>query len=123
MRKLLWFTCILALLASLPAVAQKQKPPVGDAPKPFILPPVERFTLANGLQVALVPYGSVPKVEVRAVVRAGQLNENADQVWLNELTALMMKEGTKSHSAQDVDQMASSMGGDLSVNANGDTTT
>jgi len=128
MKKLVLITCILALLASLPAMAQqqnvtqKQKPPVGDPPKPFVLPAVERFTLPNGLQVALVPYGSVPKVEVLAVVRAGILNEKPDHVWLNELTALLMKEGTKQRSSKEVDETASGMGGDLDVSTSGDVT-
>jgi predicted Zn-dependent peptidase len=126
MKKLILFTCILALLASLPAMgqkqAEKQKPPVGDAPKPFTLPAVERFTLPNGIQVALVPYGAVPKVEVLAVVKAGVLNESADQVWLSNLNALLMKEGTKKRSAKEVDETAAGMGGDLDISASGDVT-
>jgi len=123
MKKLIVITCILAMFASLPAMAEKQKPPVGDAPRPFTLPTVERFTLPNGLQIALVPYGSVPKVEVMAVVRAGSINEAADQVWLTDLTAALMKEGTKLRSAKEVDETAASMGGDLTVDATGDQTT
>jgi predicted Zn-dependent peptidase len=123
MKKLILVTCILALLAALPAMAEKQKPPVGDAPRPFVLPTVDRFTLPNGIEVALVPYGSVPKVEVLAVVRAGNINEGADQVWLSDLTSLLMKEGTKAHTSKQVDEAAASMGGDLSINAGAETTT
>ena len=68
------------------ASAQKEQPPAGTAPKPFTLPKKETFTLKNGMKVTLVPYGSVPKVTVTAVVRAGNLNETEQQTWLANVT-------------------------------------
>src|SRR5690242_14400698 len=122
MKKLILITCILALLVSLPAMAEKQNPPARDAPKPFVLPTAERFTLPNGLKVALVPYGSVPKVAVLAVLRPGNLNDVNDQAWLAGLTSALMKEGTKLRSAKAVDETAAGMGGDLTINTGEDQT-
>lgn len=97
------------------ASAQKQTPPAGSAPKPFTLPRKETFTLKNGTQVTLVPYGSIPKVTVSAVVLAGNINEAAEQVWLADLTGELMEEGTTTRSGEAVAQEAARMGGSLSI--------
>ena len=64
------------------AAAKKQSPPQGSAPKPFHVPQAEKFSLPNGLEVTLVPYGAIPKVTVALSIRAGNLNEAENQVWL-----------------------------------------
>ncbi len=127
-------TSFLALTSSLPAVSQnsgaqssqpqvaKQRPPAGSAPKPFHVPQQEKFTLPNGLQVTMVPYGAIPKVTIALSIRAGNLNEAANQVWLADITTSLMKEGTTSRSAQQVAQDAASMGGSVDVNVGPDLT-
>lgn len=102
--------------------AKKQTPPPGTAPKPFHVPQQEKFSLPNGLEVTMVPYGEIPKVTIEVSVRAGNLNESEKQVWLADLTAAMMKEGTTSRSAEQVAQDASSMGGSIDVSAGADLT-
>src|ERR1035441_9959610 len=72
----------------------KETPPQGPPPKPFHLPATTDFTLPNGMQVTIVPYGTVPKVAVRLLVGAGAIHESAGQVWLSKLNAALMKEGT-----------------------------
>jgi zinc protease len=123
--------CALSLavvLSAPPALAQeikqarKQTPPAGGKPKAFTLPQKETITLANGLRATLVPYGTLPKVMVSVVVRAGKLNESAKEVWLSDLTASMLKEGTATRSAEQVAQEAASMGGSLEVNVGADQT-
>jgi predicted Zn-dependent peptidase len=101
---------------------QKETPPAGATPKPFTLPRKETFTLKNGMRVTLVPYGSVPKVTVRAVVRTGSLNETATQTWLAALTGSMLKEGTTSRSAEQIAQEAAQMGGQITVGVGADQT-
>ena len=101
---------------------KKQTPPPGSAPKPFRVPQPEKFTLPNGLQVTLVPYGAIPKVTISLSVRAGNLNEPENQVWLADLTTTLIKEGTTSRSAQQVAQEAASMGGSVDVNVGLDLT-
>ena len=102
---------------------QKEPPPAGGTPKPFTLPKKDTFTLKNGMKVTLVPYGSVPKVTVTAAVRAGNLNEGAEQVWLSTITGNMLKEGTATRSAEQLAQEAARMGGQLNVNVGADLTT
>jgi zinc protease len=107
-----------------PAAQQttKQRPPAGAPPKPFKLPPKQEFTLPNGLRVTFVQYGSTPKVAVRAIVRAGNLNEAADQVWLADLAGDLLKEGTTTRSAEQIALDAARMGGSLDVSVGTDQT-
>lgn len=128
-KKLQIIVCFVLLgvygLTTPTALAQqqtKEKPPAGGTPKAFTLPQKQTFTLKNGMKVTLVPYGSVPKVAVRAVVRAGSLNEKAEQVWLANLTGTMLKEGTSTRSAEQIAQEAAQMGGQLSVGVGADQT-
>ena len=100
----------------------KQAPPAGGPPKAFHLPTLEKFTLPNGLQVTMAPFGSIPKVQVSVAVRVGSLNESASQVWLSELTGRLMKEGTTAKTAEQVAAQAASMGGSIDVQAGPDIT-
>jgi zinc protease len=101
--------------AATAATPQKQTPPEGGRPRPFALPKRETFKLGNGMTVTLVPYGTIPKVNVRAVVRTGNLNEPAGKTWLADLTGDLMKEGTPTRTAQQIAEEAAAMGGTLSV--------
>ncbi|MBZ5534181.1 MAG: insulinase family protein [Acidobacteriia bacterium] len=121
----------LALVLSLAGLAQekaaappqKQTPPAGGPPKAFTVPQKQTFTLPNGLQVTMVPYGTLPKVAILATVRAGSLNEAADQVWLSDFTGRLIKEGgTKSRSAEQVAQESASMGGSINIGTGYDQT-
>ena len=111
------------LSAQITPAQQKQMPPPGGTPKPFTLPRKETFTLKNGTRVTLVPYGSIPKVTVSAVVRAGNINETAEQVWLADLTGDLLKEGTTTRSAESVAEAAAQMGGRLNISVGSDQTT
>src|SRR5215211_7518631 len=108
-------------LAQSPA-AQKQEPPAGGPPKPFVLPKKEAFTLKNGIVVTLVPYGIIPKVAVSAYVRAGNINETESQTWLADLTGDMLKEGTTTRTAAQVAEEAARMGGQLGIGVGVDQT-
>ena len=115
----------IVLLCALSVAAfagPKETPPQGPPPKPFKLAATQDFTLPNGMQVTLAPYGIVPKVAIRAYVRAGGIDESAGQVWLSRLTASLMKEGTRTRSAEQVAREAAEMGGQLEIDAGPDFT-
>ena len=63
------------LFSAIGAFAQKETPPAGGQPKPFVFPKQDTYTLSNGMRVTLVRYGTIPKVAMQAIVRAGSLNE------------------------------------------------
>ncbi|MEP9400275.1 pitrilysin family protein [Sphingomonas sp. VNH70] len=88
-------------------------PPIG-APKAYKVPASETYTLANGMQVTLVPYGNVPKVAVSLRVYAGNLNEGRDP-WLADLAGDMLKEGAGSRDSAALATAAAAMGGNLGV--------
>jgi predicted Zn-dependent peptidase len=114
-------TFALSAVVVAPQSAQ-QKPPEAGAPKDFVLPTARRFTLANGLPVTMVPFGQVPKVAIRLVVAAANVNEGKDEVWLADLTGNMMREGTTAKTADVVASEFAGMGGELAVNVGPDTT-
>jgi zinc protease len=114
---------VISLGAALPAAAQKEKPPPVGAPKDFKLPATREFSLPNGMGVTLVPFGTVPKVAVMLAVRAGRINERADQVSLSELTGDLLSEGTTRLDAARLAEQAAGMGGNLGVAVGQDVTT
>lgn len=112
----------LALLLSIAAspLSGQERPPAPGTPKNLELPEAHRFTLDNGLQVSLVPFGSVPKVDAQLVVRVGNVNEAADEVWLADLMADLMREGTTTRSEQQISLEAARMGGSVGVSVSAD---
>jgi zinc protease len=98
------------------------EPPKPGTPKDFRVPEPKRFTLENGLQVALVEWGNIPKVRVSLVVRTGNAFEDATQTWLADLTGDLMREGTTSKTGTELSRDAARMGGALSIGVGGDTT-
>ncbi|MEX2117706.1 MAG: pitrilysin family protein [Bacteroidota bacterium] len=124
MKRNQFFLTLLSLLFLVPGlVAQKQLPPEGGKPKDFNLPHKHTFTLENGLNVTMVPYGSLPKVTVSVIIRSGNLNEQSNEVWLADITGDMMKEGTTTRSAQQIAEEAAAMGGMVNISTGLDQTT
>ena len=123
MKNIRMIMVVLLVIAMAPGVqAQKELPPEGSAPKDFKLPAQQTFVLDNGLNVTMVPYGTLPKVTVMIVVRAGNLNETEQEVWLADVTGELMKEGTTSRSGAAVAEEAASMGGAVNINVGPDLT-
>jgi predicted Zn-dependent peptidase len=115
-----------ALFAATIAAQQNQfpsTPPAPGQPKGFSLPETKKFTLENGLQVTLVPYGTVPKVDIVLAVDSGNAYEHANEVWLADLLGELMMEGTKTRSATEVSEQAAQMGGSVTVAVGADTAT
>lgn len=117
--------CLSAMILTIMAVttfAQKEVPPTGGQPKPFVFPQQDTYTLGNGMKVTLVQYGSVPKVAMQAIVRAGSLNEKSDQRWISDMAATLLKEGTTTRSAEQIARETAEMGGSIFVSAGTDKT-
>lgn len=103
------------ILSAGPTLAQKQSPPPPGPPKDFVAPAATKFRLDNGLEVTLVPYGTVPKVRVELAVLAGNAYDSAKQISLADLTGSLMREGTTTKTATQISQAAARMGGSLDV--------
>jgi predicted Zn-dependent peptidase len=118
-------TLTLVLVATLAAATltagQSTEPPAGP-PRDFNLPEQRTVTLDNGLVARLVPFGNIPKVTLGVFVRTGNLNEQADEVWLADLIGSYLKEGSGDQSAESIALAFAGMGGDLDVNVGMDLT-
>jgi zinc protease len=106
-----------------PALAQKQTPPAGGPPKAFTVPAHETYSLPNGMQVTLIPYGNVPKVTVSVALRTGNLNEPKGKLGLADLTGDLLKEGTATLTSQALAETTARMGSALNVGVGADQST
>ena len=123
----LLFSALLALTSLAlagPALAQgfPSTPPEPGPPLPFEIPEGTTFALDNGVDVTLVPYGSLPKANVYAVVRVGNVDEAADQTGRADLLTALLTEGTTTRSAEAIAREAAEMGGAVSAGAGLDQT-
>lgn len=121
MKRQLWLATLF-IAVTIQVAAQKSDAPTPGPSKPFNLPVRQAIALPNGAKLNLVPYGAIPKVQISLYIRAASLNEPADKVWLSNLTASLMREGTKTKTAEEVDAAFARMGGRLIVNAGDDDT-
>ncbi len=99
----------------------KEAPPAPAPPRDFALPAPKQFVLDNGLRVILVNYGSVPKVNVGLYVAAGNSYESPAEVWLGDLTAQLMREGTTSKTGSQISTASAQMGGQVDIAVGVDT--
>lgn len=111
-------------VAAAPAkpAAPKETPPPGGTPRDFQLPAKEDFTLDNGLQARLVPYGTVPKVTMMVAIQAGNVHEPAGQVGTADLLGKLLSEGTATLSAAQLADKVARMGGSLDISVGADQT-
>ena len=113
----------LPLLSQTPAEQFPSEPPKPGAPKDFSVPQPKRFTLDNGLNVALVTWGNMPKVRMSLSIRTGNAFETANEIWLADLTGELLREGTAAKNATQISRDAARMGGSLDVGVGVDSTT
>ena len=97
------------------------KPEVG-AEKPFAPPPRVERTLANGLRVVAVRYGTVPKLSAILTIKAGLAVDPADKAGLAQLVAEAAQEGTATRSSEQIKREVFAMGAALSGAAGQDST-
>lgn len=114
MRLLPGLTLALACLLWPLTGASREAPPPPGTPKPFELPEKDTLTLANGLRLTFLEYGSVPMVTLQAVIRTGAIDDGG-KTWIDDLVADMLKEGTSRRSAEAIAREAADMGGSVST--------
>jgi zinc protease len=111
---------LIALLLTIPVLAQQVTPPPPAAPRDPKLPqPVEKV-LANGLRVIVVPKHDIPLVAVRLMVKAGGASDPSGKAGLAELTATVLTKGTKTKSAEQIARGVEALGATLGASARWD---
>ena len=96
--------------------------PPPRAPAALQPPPVERFTLPNGLQVVVVKDARLPTVAMQLAVRAGRGEEPLARLGVAELTANVLPKGTKKKSALQIAKAIDFVGGSITADATFETT-
>jgi predicted Zn-dependent peptidase len=114
-------TPAMAVRAQQPPAQQKETPPAPGTPKNFRVPPSTTFSLPNGMQITMVPFGRVPKVTMDLQVRTGRIDEAPNEASLSSVMADMLREGTTTRTAQDVSRQVADMGGSVDVFAGSET--
>jgi zinc protease len=122
MKKYIASIFLLTGLACATVFAQKQTPPPGGTPKDFVLPQKKINQLPNGVTSQMVQYGEIPKVSVQLIVKTGNVHEGANEVWLADLTGLLMKEGTATMDFKTISRKVAAMGGDINIGTGADQT-
>ena len=106
---------LLALVALGLAAHADERPGV-KPPASVPRPEPRDFTLDNGLAVTLIPFGDLPKITVRLVFRAGNVDEADGQTWLADLTGQLLQLGTEKLDAVMMARMVAGWGGDVGIN-------
>jgi predicted Zn-dependent peptidase len=120
---------ILALVAFAATVLGAQQAPdrshppaVGPAPE-LRIPPIEKGTLANGLQVWVMGEHKVPTVHLQLVVRTGSAADPIGHYGLASFTADMLDEGAGTRSALEIADAIDYLGAELAASAGVDAST
>lgn len=116
----------IATLLAAPAFAgpgaelPKDLPPYApDSPLP--VPQIEKKTLANGLEVWVVPRDGVPRVDAVLAVRgAGLASDPAAMPGFANMLASLLSEGTQKHDSRAIAETAQGLGGSVGARAASD---
>ena len=128
MNKLL-LTLAVSLAVSAPAFAGAGAPLPPDLPpygqdKPIPVPDITKQTLANGMQVWVVPRNGVPRVDyVLAVRGAGLAADDEAHPGFASMLAGLLSEGTAAHDSRAIAELAQGYGGSVGAGAGNDSVT
>jgi zinc protease len=104
----------------LPPAPERAAPPVAPASS-LDFPEVRRARLSNGIPVALVTRGAVPKVEAVLSFDAGISADAIDTPGTQSLMVGMLEEGTASRDATEIAEEQERLGASISTSVNRDT--
>lgn len=86
------------------------------------LPPIQKATLDNGLKVIVIEHHELPVVAFRLVFKSGSTYDPAGKAGLANLTAGLLRKGTKTRSATQIAEEIDFVGGSLGAGADWDAT-
>jgi zinc protease len=84
------------------------------------LPKIEKETLDNGLDVYIIEQHEVPIVSMRLVIPGGSIYDDEETAGLANLTAGLLRKGTKTRTADEVSEAIDFVGGSLGAGAGAD---
>src|SRR5574341_2199229 len=77
------------------------------------LPPYQKFTLGNGLTLLVMENKKLPLVNFRLVLKAGSVYDPVGKEGLANLTATLVRKGTKTKSFEQISEEIEFVGGTL----------
>jgi zinc protease len=83
------------------------------------LPQYTKETLPNGTVVAMMPRSGVPLVHFRVLIKGGVESDPPDKAGLSNLTASLLRRGTKSRSADQFSEELDFLGGSFNAGFDG----
>ena len=125
-KNLLSLALLSALALSSPAFAGAGAKLPADLPaygqdKPIPVPQITKKTLANGMEVWVVPRNGLPRVDfVLAVRGAGLAADDAKHPGFASMLAGLLSEGTASHDSKAIAETAQGLGGGVGAGAGND---
>jgi zinc protease len=126
-RKAITIAAAAVIAAALPAlgqVAPKQTPPAPGPIRPFEFPKYETKKLANGLTVFVIEDHRMPVVSYRMeITSAGAKANDPKHAGLADMTGSLLRQGTKTRSAQQIASTLDRVGANLGTGAGSDTAT
>lgn len=102
--------------ASNVAIDRTKEPPLGGD-KPFTAPAVKTAKLENGMDIFVVEKPELPKVAVTLATRAGSVADTPGKAGLSSMTSRIMRRGTKTKNAIQIDETLGSLGTSLNGGA------
>jgi len=132
-RRSLSLCCVFVLAVTVAAEAQtrpqsrerewpSEAPPRPLAARDSKFPPYELQTLSNGLQVVAVLHHEQPAVTMRLLIRAGTSSDPKGKLGLAHLAASLLDQGTKSKTAEQMNDEIDFIGGAMGAGAATDLT-
>lgn len=95
----------------------RSTPPKPGAPPALKLPPIQKHTLSNGLQVWIVEQHEVPLAQVNLIVRAGSGADPAGRYGAASMAAAMLDEGAGTRSALELADAVEFLGAQLTTSS------
>ena len=99
-----------------------ERPPQPLPAREIKFPPYEIQTLPNGLQVVAVLHHEQPVVTMRLLVRSGTAHDPKEKLGLAHLAASLLDQGTKTKSAEEMNDAVDFIGGAMGAGAGTDLT-
>ncbi len=87
--------------------------PAAQPPAPLKLPPIQEFTLKNGLQVFVIQSDQLPVVSMQLAFKVGRADEPRERLGVSSFVAGMLTKGTKKKSALEIAKAIDFVGGGL----------
>ena len=92
----------------------RRTPPFPDSLPEFVLPSVETVSLSNGLTLSILRRENHPVISMRLIIMSGESSSPKGSPGLATITAQMIKQGTMSHSSDNIEEIIESVGGEFS---------